>query len=203
MFERFCKFFSINEVSNVIKGNNSVEVLSKLLNTFGGKSFNKGLYRLHTLSDVEKWNNNVIQAFPEFNGRITCFGYDWLGRQFALDNQRIENEQPQILMFEPGTAEVLEIPCNIVQFHDEEIPEYHDSCLASEFFKDWTSINPDGLKINECVGYKVMLFLGGEDTLQNLEKSDMDVYWSICSQLIQKTNGLPEGTIVKGIGFSE
>lgn len=197
MFEGFCKFFSINEVSNVIKGNNSMEVLNKLLNTFGGKSFNKGLYRLHPLSDVDKWNNNVIQAFPEFNGRITCFGYDWLGRQFALDNQRLENGQPQILMFEPGTGEVLEIPRNIVQFHDEEIPEYHDSCLASEFFEDWISSNPDGLKHNECVGYKVMLFLGGEDTLRNLEKGDMDVYWSICSQLILKTKDLPQdrGTV--------
>ena len=125
------------------------------------------------------------------------------GRQFALDSQRIENGQPQILMFEPGTAEVLEIQCNIVQFHDEEIPGYHDSCLASYFFEDWISSNPDGLEINECAGYKVMLFLSGEDTLQNLEKSDMDVYWSICSQLILKTKDLPEGAQVKGIEFTE
>lgn len=203
MFEEFCRFFGINDVNVVTKGNDSVKGLSELLNTFGGRSFNKGLYRLHTRNNIDKWDNIIIHAFPEFKGRITCFGYDWLGRQFALDNQRIENEQPQILMFEPGTAEVLEIPCNFVQFHEEEITEYHDSCLASEFFKEWISSNPAGLKSNECVGYKVMLFLGGEDAIKNLEKGDMEVYWGICSQLIQKTKGLPEGTVIEGIKIQE
>ena len=75
--------------------------------------------------------------------------------------------------------------------------------MASDFFKEWVSKNKNEIKISECVGYKTMLFLGGEDTIQNLKKGDMDVYWSICSQLILKTKGLPEGTVIKNLGISE
>lgn len=206
LYKNFCGYFGINEktINNTVKNiKSSMNGLEKLYGAFGGQSYSKGLYRIHTIDSAVKWNSIVTETFPEFGKRITCFGYDWLGRQFALDNQRVENGQQQVLMFEPGTGEVLEIPCNIVQFHEEEIPEFNDSCLASDFFKEWISIYPNEIKISECVGYKTMLFLGGEDTVQNLEKGNMDVYWGICSQLIQKTNGLPEGTIVKGIGFSE
>ncbi|WP_442854002.1 T6SS immunity protein Tdi1 domain-containing protein [Bacillus sp. FJAT-18017] len=36
------------------------------------------------------------------------------------------------------------------------------------------------------MGYRVVLFLGGEDTISNLEKVDMDVYWSLCAQFISQ-----------------
>jgi hypothetical protein len=42
-----------------------------------------------------------------------------------------------------------------------------------------------------------MLFLGGEDTLENLEKSNLDVYWEICSSVLQKTKKISEGTTTK------
>jgi hypothetical protein len=93
--------------------------------------------------------------------------------------------QAQILMFEPGTGEVLEIPCNF-EFHNDEIPNYHDACLASEFYLNWKATNKTSLKNEECVGYRVMLFLGGNDVIANLEKSNLDVYWEICSKLIQQ-----------------
>ena len=40
-------------------------------------------------------------------------------------------------MFEPGTGEVLDIPANIIEFHDVEIAEYHEDSLASKFFEEW------------------------------------------------------------------
>ncbi len=205
MFEKFCKYFGINKkaINSTVNSNgSSMNGFEELLDTFGGQSFSKGLYRIHTKDSVNKWNSILTEAFPEFERRITCFGCDWLGRQFTLDNQRVENGQQQILMFEPGTGDVFEIPCNIIQFHEEEIPEYNKSCLASDFFNDWIVENSNGIEINECVGYKTVLFLGGEDTVKNLEKGDMDIYWSICSQLIHKTKGLPEGTVIKNIGIN-
>ncbi|WP_434798222.1 T6SS immunity protein Tdi1 domain-containing protein [Terrisporobacter vanillatitrophus] len=33
------------------------------------------------------------------------------------------------------------------------------------------------------MGYKVPLFLGGEDDISNLEEIDMEVYWSVTGQL--------------------
>jgi len=63
-----------------------------------------------------------------------------------------------------------------VNFHDSEIPQYHDACLASEFFNEWFEANGNFvLPHNKCVGYKVPLFLNGEDDIENLEASDMEV----------------------------
>lgn len=203
MFEGFYQFFKVSEQHGnhyPISLNSSQESaigFNELFGSFNGQSFGEGLYRLHEISEIEKWNDIVSKGFPEFVGRISCFGYDWLGRQFALDNQRIENGQAQILMFEPGTGEVLEIPCNFYDFHNEEIPNYHDACLASEFFQNWKETNKLTLKHDECVGYKIMLFLGGEDTLENLELSDLDVYWEVCNNVLQKTKGISEGSTIK------
>lgn len=195
MFETFLKYFNAQKVISDTrietftfdevqkKANGFIE----FLRNFQGETFGNGLYRIHKLEDIKKWNQEILQAFPEFKGRISCFAFDWLGRQFSLDNSRIENGQPLIIMFEPGTSEALEIPCNFINFHEIEIPNYHDACLASEFFEDWSLNPPERLKHNECAGYKVPLFLGGEDSIENLEKSDMEVYWHIISQLIQKT----------------
>ncbi len=195
MFKEFCRFFKIHEIdsSNItsihIFDNPSKVPLGflEILNVFQGQSFGKGLYRLHRVENITKWNAIVLEAFPEFKSRITCFGYDWLGRQFSLDSGRTENSEPQVLMFEPGTGEVLEIPCNFIDFHNTEIPNYHEACLASSFFREWLDESQTILANEECAGYKVPLFLGGEDEVVNLEKCDLEVYWSICAQLIRKT----------------
>ncbi len=211
MFKDFCKYFNIPEIDKnkcYLKDKlNDIEKLAfgfnELLSNYQGNSFGEGIYRLHNYDNIEKWNRIVSEAFPEFEERIQCFGYDWLGRQFSLDKSRIMDEQPQILMFEPGTGEVLEIPCNFMQFHNDEIPNYHEACLASEFFHEWMMINGYKLTVKSCAGYRILLFLGGDDTVENLEISDMEVYWSICSQMIKKTKNLKEGTKVKEIGISD
>jgi hypothetical protein len=205
MLENFHRFFGVSNVNintdatvnskfNIVQKNASG--FNELINSYSGKSFGNGLYRLHEIENIEKWNEIITQAFPEFTGRISSFGFDWLGRQFALDLKRIVEGQPQILMFEPGTGEVLEIPCSFLDFHEYEIPNDHDACLSSEFFKGWTSQNSINLLTDKCIGYKVLLFLGGQDSLENLELCDMEVYWTFCSQLIQKIKELPVGTII-------
>ncbi len=191
MFNKFAEFFCIEKIQ--IKNSNETSLnLSKelicLLEQFEGTSFLKGLYSIHKHEDLDKWTQVIEGSYPEFTGRIICFGYDWLGRQFAIDNQRKKNGKEMILMFEPGTADVLEIPCDIIEFHETEIVEYHDACLASSFFNEWMSNAKDNsIEFGKCVGYKTPLFLGGEDAVLNLELSDMDVYWTLCSQLINKT----------------
>lgn len=200
MFQNFYQFFNIPEQRGFYSSIslNSFQTNTKgffeLFSSNNGESFGDGLYRLHDFGKIDYWNEFIAKGFPDFSGRIMCFGYDWLGRQFALDNQREENDQALILMFEPGTGEVLEIPCNFVEFHNDEIPNYHDACLASEFYESWKKANQTTVQHDECVGYKVMLFLGGEDTLENLEKSNLDVYWEICNNVLRKTKDMSDET---------
>ena len=46
--------------------------------------------------------------------------------------------------------------------------------------------NSDEIGLEDCVGYKIPLFLGGNDEISNLEITDMEIYWGICGQLITK-----------------
>ncbi|WP_193213716.1 T6SS immunity protein Tdi1 domain-containing protein [Luteolibacter marinus] len=143
---------------------------------------------------METWTNHVVATFPEYRGSIACFGYDWLGRVFALD-QRNDEEQWQILMIEPGAGEAMKIPASFAEFHNVELVEYAADALAEPFFEEWVASGGAAPRRLECVAYKVPLFLGGEDVIGNLEMSDMEVYWHLCGEL---RRSIREGRNVAG-----
>lgn len=175
-----------------------VEGYAEFAAEFAGASFAGGLYRVHDSQTGPQALALVTEAFPEFAARVCPFGYDWLGRQFAVDAGRIDAGQPQVLVLEPGTGEALEVPLPFSIFHDEELIDYADAALAAQFFEAWSVRNGGALPLerDQCVGYRVPLFLGGSDTAVNLEVTDLDVYWSICGQLRLASLSLPpEATI--------
>ena len=175
----------------------AVPGLREFLGSFGGASFRDALYRAIHAADLNEWKERICVGFPEFEGRITCFGYDWLGRTFALDSKRLEDGQPGVVMFEPGTGEALKIRSNIQTFHDVGLMEFGEAALAISFYDKWAASGGAKPTYTQCVGYRKPLFLGGSDEVENLEISDLDVYWHIMGQLIRKTRGLPEGTVVR------
>jgi len=177
--------------------------LGELIARFGGASFNGGLYRIVRTSDLSAWNDRVSLGFPEFAERITCFGYDWLGRAFAIDAARQEQGQPAVLLFEPGTGEALAVPANIQTFHDDELIQHSDRALASNAYNEWLARKGAVPAYAECIGYKVPLFLNGKDTFENMELSDLDVYWHLMGQLIVKTRNLRPGTRVGPVTIEE
>lgn len=164
-----------------------------------GASFEEGLYRLHTIDQVSSWTDVACAAFPKFSGQIECFSFDWLGRMFALDSRRAIDGQPGVLMLEPGTGQALEIPANFLSFHCEELIQHADAALAQVAYTGWRRKHSKPLQHAECAGYKVPLFLGGTDTVDNMERTDMAVYWELCTQMLQQTQSLPHGTPVKGV----
>ena len=152
----------------------------QFLKSMGGKSFLNGMYRIFDEKIIPKWNDIVGKSFPKYKNQISVFGYDWLGRIFALN--KVSNT---VLLFEPGTGDVFDIPANIVDFHNVEIVEFQEDSLLSEYFDEWFEANGNFvLPHNKCVGYKVPLFLNGEDDIENLEVSDMEVYWEIMMPLM-------------------
>lgn len=149
---------------------------------------------MHEADKVPNWTHAACEAFPQFKDRIECFAFDWLGRMFALDSKRSVNGEPGVLMLEPGTGQALEIPATFLSFHCEELIEYADAALAKTAYEQWRKENPAPLAHTECAGYKVPLFLGGEDTVSNMERVDMEVYWELCTQLLKQTRSLPDGS---------
>jgi hypothetical protein len=109
---------------------------------------------------------------------------------------RCSEASPHLLL-EPGTGEALEIPFSFARFH-EQLDELREPALAASFFASWARANPEVLPLGamQCAGYKVPLFLGGKDSVDNLEIVDVEVYWSLSGQLCERTRVLPPGTSV-------
>lgn len=174
---------------------------AELSRKFAGRTFENGLYRVHDSRSGPEAVSLIAQAFPDFTSRAVPFGFDWLGRQFALDRDRLVAGQPQVLMLEVGSGEALEIPQTLIGFHDEDLVEYRDAALAERLFAEWCAANSGNATVPfaACVGYRIHLCLGGSDAVANLELIDLDVYWSICAQLRQGTIALPPDTSIAEI----
>lgn len=171
----FLNFF--NEYVDFTYSDNPYE---DFLSCLGGKQFGNGIFNTFSHQNVLKWNNIVADAYPMLRDKFKLFGYDWLGRCFGIDLRSASNN---ILMFEIGTGDVLRIPCSFEDFLNNEIPKYPDACLAQSFFEEWMKNLERQLVYGRCAGYKVPLFLGGADETSNLEDSDMEIYWSVMTQV--------------------
>ena len=178
------------------------EDIRELVSQHGGKTFNHGLYRVLRSEQLGDAKAAMERVFPEFRGRIEPFAVDWLGRHFALDNGRILNGSPQVLMLEVGAGEAMQIPASVADFHNVELVEYGDDALSVPFWNRWHERNPANLEHAQCVGYKVPLFLGGADDIQNLEVIDLSVYVEICGQLRNRTRSLTPGQTIGRISIS-
>jgi hypothetical protein len=173
-----------------------------VISELGGQSYNDGLYRVLRADEVVEATIAAQLSFPELAKRIVVFGYDWLGRQFAADSGRLSEGAPQVLMLEVGAGEAMQIPGSPIVFHDEEVVNHPNEALAKPFFQQWQAANPAKIEHNQCVGYKVPLFLGASDTVDNLEIYDLSVYWHVCGQLRNKAMTLKQGQTIADVKIS-
>lgn len=155
-----------------------------LAERFGGCTFGAGIYRVHSAMSAGQAHEWIAEAFPPYADAVSCFGFDWLGRQFAADH-RLGDADPSVVIFEPGTGDVLEIPVPFSRFHDEELVQEGEAALAQSFFDAATRAGMQ-LSFDQCAGYRVPLFLGGTDDVANLDVVDLDVYWTLHAQLIRQ-----------------
>lgn len=160
-----------------------------------------GAYRPHRDEDVVRFTALAVEAFPEFADRITCFGSDWLGRQFAMDQARVVDGEPQVLMLEIGSGEAMEIPVGYVEFHEHELPNYPNEVVEYAMFKAWVAAGGAVPGYHQCVGYKQPLFLGGAHELSNLEVDDFALTWSLWASILDQVRNLPPGTPINSIKF--
>ena len=183
MFERLSKVLPASPIEGPADLGTPADGPRHEVGALAGTTLANGIYRLHTAASATAADQLVRAAYPDFEGRIACFGVDWLGRQFSLDPTRGTGSDPEVLLFDVGAGEALEMPVAFSLFHDQELVEYPDAALAADFFAQWRKVHLESLAFDQCAGYRVPLFHGGADELANLEVIDIDVYWTLTGQL--------------------
>lgn len=133
-----------------------------------------GAYRNIPRDKASKYQELIRDAFPT-NCNVIPFGYDWLGRIFAV------NSELTVKMYDVATDEIFEI-VNIHNFR-KELSEYANDLIASDWYDEWLQNGGARPEADHCIGYKIPLFLGGKDEFDNYELSDIDVYWTLTGQL--------------------
>ena len=86
-------------------------------------------------------------------------------------------------MFDPATGEYFEMEQDLFGFLNEDLVEYRNDLLGEDRFFELYQNDKTPLNIDQCFGFKIFLFLGGEDSNENLEKIDIEVYWELNSQV--------------------
>jgi hypothetical protein len=190
VFEPFAKRFGLKDRIRQNPSANRGDAL--LLRTFGGLSLEGGAYRIHEEAAAAHWTEIVTSFFSSMD--VSCFGYDWLGRQFAYHSNGDE-----VLHFDIETGEYDRTFRNLVDFHNVELIEDFEKATALAAFREWLAHEPSPLQMTECVGYRIPFALGGEDDPSNFERSDMEVYWDICGQIRAQLLDVEEGSPVLGV----
>lgn len=196
MFSSFLSFFN-KSVQYDIYGNE----YRTFVIAFGGMSFGKGMFNVFDKGDLRYWEKNIIKIFPEYKGKIELFGYDWMGRCFAVNSLGSDDEK--ILVFDPSAMEVNDIKLSFMEFINKAVPASVNECFSSDAFIRWYNESGTELEYLQCLGNIVPLFLGGADELNNMELSDMDVYWSILGQTAVQIRGMEEGTVIEEFSIED
>ncbi len=169
----------------------------ELLLEFGGKSFDDGLYTIHTFEDSLKWSTIIPEIFPNFDNKILPFAHDWLGRQFCIPN----TESQCIFMFDPAQPDDYVLDENLFDFHDNILANNKLENLSPDLFeKTLQYLNIRSISYDECLGYKIPSFLNGKDELSNYEKINLEFYWGFLNQIYQQVKDLPDGTRINNVG---
>lgn len=195
MYESFLEKFEVTshiptkKVDNKNYANLPVEFFH-ILKSLGGSTFNKGLYRLHTVESSNIWAKVISEYFEEYSNKLYPFGFDWMGRQFCL-----QKGTDLLLMFDPATGEDFSFRQTLSLLHNEDFVADTDNMLAEVLFNKIRDFyNIDKLNYDSCLGYKVPLFFGGKDSIENYELQDLEVYWILQSQFYRQSKNLPPGT---------
>lgn len=155
--------------------------LELLFSSFAGATFDNGLYRIHCQSSSRVWNNLILESFPKLEEQFDCFGYDWCGRQYAVNKSN-----DKLYMFDCAAFEYMVLDSDLIKFHNIILTENKFDTLLEDEFEEWLNVNSKPLNFTECVGFKIPLFLGGNEDISNLELCDMKFYWELTTQLYNK-----------------
>jgi hypothetical protein len=178
---------------------------AELTSAYMGFAFAGGIYRLHSQASGVTCDQLIRAVCPWLSPMVYSFGYDWLGRQFALDDQRMAGGEPLVLMCDLTTGEAFNIPATFADFHSRTLIEKSNAALNSDLFDRWAAANRNALPLlpNQIVGYRIPLSLGGKHEVANLEVVDFEVELELSGQIAAQIEAAPVGARIARIKSEE
>lgn len=111
----------------------------------------------------------------------------------------MRNSDPMIVRLEPRQASWSDTDMRFSELIGKELIEGREDLLSEDYYRDWLAQGGGVPRPDQCIGYKVPVFLGGEDDLPNLEVAELMVCVSVSGQLSTQTADLEPGTRIDSV----
>lgn len=169
-------------VFDIFKKSNNLE---KQIVKYQIKSFEKNAYRKIQKSDLKPIEELLKKAYPNFLGKVLPFGVTWLGNILAIDLR--ENNKGNILLFDIGIDEIIEIQCDIKKFFTVILKEDADKYLLLSLYKKWLNNGGEEANATHCINCKnYRIFDTEQYNLSNLGYNNLYTYWNSMSRIIER-----------------
>ena len=184
MLSKFLKSYGIKKKIKYTKN-----FYQDFFDNLGGMQFGNGIFNTIHLEDAGKWEEYLVDAFPRLEGKILPYAYTWEGTFFCVDIR-----DGKSIICDTGTSTCFALPVSMCDFLNNYVANKSADYLNAVEYRQWIAANgpvPYGF----CAGWKIPLFMNGEESMDNRELSDMEVYWGVLGQIRQQVMGEDYGDV--------
>ncbi|GAA3487410.1 hypothetical protein [Streptomyces cremeus] len=176
--------------------------LAGLFAELAGATLAGGLLRVHTPASSRQAYLACTRLVPDVEERFYPFAFDWQGREFALDialdvrGPDGEADRP-VLVVDPGSGAGLATGLGLDGWLTAAADEDAEpDPFARQAYAHWCEAVPEAgaPAFDQVVGYRIPLFLDGEDDVRNQELRDRAEYFDTCTELALLARRLPPGS---------
>lgn len=186
---KYDKFFGAYKLTKPMAGELPLmrdNVAKKGISNLKVGVYNDGIYTIISREVAGNLLPLVESVFPYSKGQIDIIAVDWMGRVFAVDaSEKDASGLSMVSCFDLAEPGSFCTDSNFDEFHEQVAVDRQYALLNMNQYEDWIKGNAPPSDGVSCVGYKVPLFLGGEDCLDNQELLDRSVYLHILAELYQ------------------
>jgi hypothetical protein len=155
----------------------------------GEASFGNGLLRFVGGQglNASEWNGIAgwRTLWPD-RANLAVFAYDWLGRQYAFDRQRVTGDEPLVTLLDPSDGAVMDSDFTFEGFLGWLAGPAGNGALSKPLYAGWLARGGAPPSERQCICFKQPLVFGGKQVPENLDLGDMMVQFGLLRQIHAK-----------------
>ena len=202
---KYTRFWDKYSISKPIAGEKPImnDIISSIgINELPTGVYLNGIYTIVTRKESTILTKMVEAVFPMAGGKIAVYAVDWMGRLFSTDTGILDSKgAATITCFDLAEPSSFTTDKNFEDFHNITAIDMMAELFNLEQYSQWIAKNDPPDDGTSCIGYMIPLFIGGQDSQDNMEKMDRSVYLHTLCELWHSANKLPQGTIVQRVDF--